>query len=134
MNVTRQKVMVIMDGFCSYHSGYLEQRIQELFPDTVIILHVVSDYLYRYLQLHPPTPPPQSSSSLSSSSSIDDVTDDQPSLPTQRPTTLDEVHAWLQRSGIHDIHNRTNTTTTTTMNTNIIHHHPSSSSAVAGTI
>ena len=91
----RRKIMVVMDGFCQYHSGYFERRIHELFPD-VSILHVVSDYLYGYLQLQ-----------QSQQQRNDDDKHLPQLLPIQRPRTLDDVYTWLHHSGIHDHDNTT---------------------------
>jgi len=41
--------LIVMDGFCSYHSGYLVQRAQEI--PGVAIVHVLSDYLRTFLEM-----------------------------------------------------------------------------------
>jgi hypothetical protein len=99
----RRKVMIIMDGFCSYHSGYFQQRIQEIFPN-VILLHVVSDYLYGYIQ--------QQQQDDNKTTNGDDPPQEQQELqqplPIQRPRTLEEVHALLHKSGIRNQHDTSN--------------------------
>ena len=40
--------ILVMDGFCSYHSGYLVHRARQL--PGVVVVHVLSDYMRGYLQ------------------------------------------------------------------------------------
>lgn len=47
-----QKVLIVMDGFCSYHTGYMIRRAHEI--QGVAIIHVLSDYLKGYMELTVP--------------------------------------------------------------------------------
>lgn len=42
-----EKVLVLMDGFCPYHGGYLAARARDI--PGVAVVHVLSDYLRGYL-------------------------------------------------------------------------------------
>jgi hypothetical protein len=86
----QRRAIVIMDGFCHYHSGYFKARIMELFPD-VLILPVVSDYLYGFLQKQ-----------TNNETQIWDKEDYPP-----RPRTKEEVQLWLNRC-MHEKVNETN--------------------------
>jgi ATP-grasp domain len=78
----RRRAIVIMDGFCDYHSGYFKARIKEVFPD-VIILPVLSDYLHGFLQ--------QEGKIQSWHPGNDHETQYHP-----RPRTMEEVREWFK--------------------------------------
>lgn len=44
----RQRVLVLLDGLCAYHSGYLAARAAAMTPP-VAVVHVLSDYVRGYL-------------------------------------------------------------------------------------
>jgi hypothetical protein len=48
---TPERVLILMDGFCPYHGGYLAARAKDI--PGVAIIHVLSDYLLGYLEHTP---------------------------------------------------------------------------------
>lgn len=46
-----ERVLILMDGFCPYHGGYLASRAKDV--PGVAIIHVLSDYLLGYLENTP---------------------------------------------------------------------------------
>ena len=83
-DTSRRRAIVIMDGFCDYHSGYFKSRIMEVFPD-VLILPVLSDYMLGFLQ--------QQSDESGDSNSVSELLKQYPS----RPRTQEEVRMWVKQ-------------------------------------
>jgi len=74
-----EQVLVLMDGFCPYHGGYLAARAKEISGAAVV--HVLSNYLFGYLQ------------------SIANSEEELPSEALRLPESPEEIQEWKNALG-----------------------------------
>jgi ATP-grasp domain len=84
------RAIVVMDGFCSYHSGYFVSQARDR---GILIIPVLSDYLFEYLQFTQGKTQPEEEQASDPSLPEEAVLD---GYPPRRPRTQQEWNAMLE--------------------------------------